>query len=46
MRGMRTLLVDDDVADQLREEARKRSPRSWDEYATELWHDLIEGGTN
>lgn len=41
--GMRTLLVNDSVYEQLRAEAAAFRPRSWDEYATEAWRYLVDG---
>jgi glycosyltransferase involved in cell wall biosynthesis len=38
---MRRLLVDDDLVERLRTEARQRVSRTWDDYARELWETLV-----
>jgi glycosyltransferase involved in cell wall biosynthesis len=40
--AMRRLLTDDHLLATLRHQARARTPRSWEHYATELWDQLIE----
>lgn len=40
-RAMRTLLVEDERRAALRSEARARPSRSWDDYAEELWNELV-----
>jgi glycosyltransferase involved in cell wall biosynthesis len=37
------LLTDDDLHARLSATARARTPRSWDDYATDTWHYLIDG---
>lgn len=45
VRAMRRLLTEDDLVTALREEALARVPRSWDDYAAQLWADLeLPGG--
>lgn len=39
--AMRELLDSDERVAQLRAEAAARPQRSWDDYARELWHDLV-----
>jgi glycosyltransferase involved in cell wall biosynthesis len=39
--AMRTLLTDDAELGRLREQARRREPRTWADYADELWDDLL-----
>lgn len=39
--NMRRLLTDDALVDTLRQEAARRPPRTWDDYATELWRALV-----
>jgi glycosyltransferase involved in cell wall biosynthesis len=39
--AMRSLLVDDELLDRLRAEARDRPARTWDDYARELWQHLV-----
>ncbi|QWT25038.1 glycosyltransferase [Subtercola sp. PAMC28395] len=39
---MRRLLTDDALHDSLVAEALARSPRTWQDYASELWRDLME----
>jgi glycosyltransferase involved in cell wall biosynthesis len=38
---MRRLLTDDDLVAELREQARRRPPRTWDDYARDLWQALV-----
>lgn len=38
---MRRLLTDDQVIATLREQALRRPPRTWDDYAHDLWHALV-----
>ncbi|WP_214468393.1 glycosyltransferase family 4 protein [Microbacterium flavescens] len=38
---MRLLLTDDALIQRLRAEAAARSPRTWDDYATDLWDELV-----
>lgn len=38
---MRRLLTDDALVAELREKALQRPPRTWDDYARELWDDLV-----
>ena len=38
---MRRLLTDDALLAELREQARRRPPRTWDDYARELWQALV-----
>jgi glycosyltransferase involved in cell wall biosynthesis len=40
--AMRTLLVDDVIHEQLCAQARDRPVRTWDDYAREVWHLLVE----
>ncbi len=40
--AMRNLLEDDDLCARLRREAVDRPPRTWDDYARELWAGLVE----
>ncbi|TIH37815.1 glycosyltransferase [Subtercola vilae] len=40
--AMRLLLTDDVERERLAAEARARVPRTWNDYATELWHELVE----
>ena len=40
--AMRTLLADDVVHEQLCAQARDRPVRTWDDYAREVWHLLVE----
>ncbi len=44
LEGMRRLLVDDALLDQLRAQIARRPQRSWDDYATELWDCLRLSG--
>lgn len=47
LRGIRSLLVDDDVYDRLKREAESYIVRPWDDYAEELWEYFIgPDGTN
>lgn len=39
---MRLLLTDNALLERLRAEAVARPPRTWDDYATELWDELVE----
>jgi glycosyltransferase involved in cell wall biosynthesis len=39
---MRRLLTDDDLVSALREQALRRPPRTWDDYAHELWDALVD----
>ncbi|GAB4049549.1 glycosyltransferase family 4 protein [Catellatospora paridis] len=39
--AMRRLLTDDELLQQLRMQARSRPPRTWDDYARDLWNDLV-----
>ena len=39
--AMRSLLVDTDLLDRLRSEARRRAWKSWDTYADEVWEFLV-----
>lgn len=39
---MRLLLTDDTLLKRLRAEAVARPPRTWDDYATDLWDELVE----
>jgi glycosyltransferase involved in cell wall biosynthesis len=39
--AMRRLLTDDELLQQLRAQARSRPPRTWDDYARDLWDDLV-----
>ena len=41
---MRRLLTDDELVATLREEAQRRSSRTWDDYARELWDALVGPG--
>jgi glycosyltransferase involved in cell wall biosynthesis len=41
--AMRRLLTDDGLIDRLRDEAARRPPRTWDDYAAELWPLLTTG---
>ena len=43
--AMRTLLTDDRLLASLREQARRRPPRTWDDYAAEVWDWLTGDGT-
>lgn len=45
LEGMRRMLVDDALITRLRQEARTRPSRTWDDYARELWHLLVEGAS-
>jgi glycosyltransferase involved in cell wall biosynthesis len=38
---MRRLLTDDDLVAELREQALRRPQRTWDDYARELWRELV-----
>jgi glycosyltransferase involved in cell wall biosynthesis len=38
---MRRLLTDDALVARLRDEAARRPPRTWDDYARELWDALL-----
>lgn len=38
---MRLLLTDDVLLQRLRAEAAARPPRTWDDYATDLWNELV-----
>jgi glycosyltransferase involved in cell wall biosynthesis len=38
---MRRLVTDDELIAELREQARRRPPRTWDDYARELWETLV-----
>jgi glycosyltransferase involved in cell wall biosynthesis len=38
---MRRLLTDDDLVAELRQQAAARPPRTWDDYARELWSALV-----
>ncbi|UOY01222.1 glycosyltransferase family 4 protein [Blastococcus sp. PRF04-17] len=40
---MRRLLTDDQLVSTLREQALRRCPRTWDDYARELWAALVVG---
>jgi glycosyltransferase involved in cell wall biosynthesis len=40
-REMRRLLTDDALVARLRDEAARRPPRTWDDYARELWDALL-----
>ena len=40
--AMRTLLTDDVELELLRAEASGRTNRSWDDYASQLWNELVE----
>ena len=40
--AMRSLLTDDARLEALRAEARARPPRTWDQYARDLWQALVE----
>lgn len=40
--AMRTLLTDDDVLARLRAEIARRPERTWQDYADELWTQLVE----
>jgi len=42
--GLDSLLVDEDLYDRLRGEARDRPGRSWDDYARETWDALVDQG--
>jgi glycosyltransferase involved in cell wall biosynthesis len=42
MRGMRLLLEDKDELKRLTAEAKERPTRSWDDYSSELWQELVE----
>ncbi|RFA22648.1 glycosyltransferase [Subtercola boreus] len=42
IRGMRRLLGDPAERERLAAEARARVPRSWDDYASDLWNELLE----
>jgi glycosyltransferase involved in cell wall biosynthesis len=39
--AMRRLLTDDDLLEQLEEQARQRPSRTWDDYARETWSVLV-----
>lgn len=39
--AMRRLLTDDELLQQLRAQAQSRPPRTWDDYARDLWDDLV-----
>ncbi len=39
--AMRRLLTDDELLEQLRAQARSRPARTWDDYARDLWDDLV-----
>ena len=39
--AMRALLVDDVLRDRLLDQIARRPPRTWDDYATELWQALV-----
>lgn len=39
--GLRQMLTDDGLLARLRREAADREPRTWSEYADELWADLV-----
>lgn len=41
--AMERLLVDDDLLEALRVQARNRPPRTWDDYARETWDLLVDG---
>jgi glycosyltransferase involved in cell wall biosynthesis len=41
---MRRLLTDDALVAGLREQAANRPPRTWDDYARDLWDTLLPGG--
>ncbi|MCZ2823778.1 MULTISPECIES: glycosyltransferase family 4 protein [unclassified Modestobacter] len=41
---MRRLLTDDDLIAELRLQASRRPPRTWDDYARELWDALVSAG--
>ncbi len=43
--AMQLLLEDDTELDRLRAEAAARSPRTWDDYARELWTEIFAGVT-
>jgi glycosyltransferase involved in cell wall biosynthesis len=40
--AMRTLLTDDDVLERLREQIARRPERTWQDYADELWEQLVK----
>jgi glycosyltransferase involved in cell wall biosynthesis len=42
---MRRLLTDDELLEALRERARSRPARTWDDYARELWEALVVADT-
>jgi glycosyltransferase involved in cell wall biosynthesis len=42
---MRRLLTDDELITRLRDEAAARPPRTWDDYAAELWAAMTAAGT-
>ena len=39
--AMRALLTDDELVQQLRREIAARTPRTWDDYAFEVWDSLV-----
>jgi glycosyltransferase involved in cell wall biosynthesis len=39
--AMRSLLVDDELLQQLHRDIRARSARTWDDYATEVWETIV-----
>lgn len=45
-RAMRTMLTDPVTVARLRREAALRAPRTWSEYADELWTALVEAGAS
>lgn len=46
LEAMRRMLVDDDLIERLRHEARSRHPRTWDDYAAELWSSLVPAASS
>lgn len=42
VRQFRRLLVDDDLITELRRQAADRPPRTWDDYARDLWDEFID----
>ena len=38
---MRRLLTDDELVQQLRRDILGRTARTWEEYASEVWEDIV-----
>ena len=44
--ALRRLLLDDDLLEELRRAAAEREPRTWEDYAAELWRQLVVEATD